>query len=166
MPKMQVNPEETKVEKPAPAGWYEVRLKAGSVKMSKSGKGYNYNFVGEIVNSQADNNGKAVFIRANNGFAQAKTINDIVHAAGFTLEPDGSIPGDFKLKDPTKPKDFDNAQYSGPLLGKTLRLELAVGAYEGVDRNEVVQFQCKVADCNTKYPDIRHQTDIRGKKAA
>ena len=173
MPKMGVNPEQTKAAKPVPGDWYEVRLKGGAVKMSKSGKGYNYEFYTEIVNNKAEFNGTSVFVRANNGFNQAKVVNDIVHGMGFSLEADGSIPGDWKLKDPNKmiddgnggkTPDFNGAQYTGPLLGKTMRLQLAVGQWEGEDRNEVVQIQCKVPDCPTKNPDIKHLTDIRGKK--
>jgi hypothetical protein len=166
MPKMGVNPEQTKEQKPIPAGWYELKIKAGVCKMSKSKKGYNYEFITEVVNNQAEFNGTTVWARINNGFTQAKVANDFVHAAGFELEPDGSFPGDWKLKDPAKTDDFDGAQYSGPLLGKTVRAELAIDSYEGTDRNVVKQFQCKVAECPTKFPDIRHMTDIRGKKAA
>jgi hypothetical protein len=169
MPKMGVNPEQTKAAKPVPAGWYELRVKAGVVKMSKSGKGYNYEFYTEVVNNKAELNGSFVPMRANNGFNQAKVVNDFAHACGFELEKDGSIPGDWKLKDPAKKladgsDDFNNAQYSGPLLGKVFRAELAVGNWDGEDRNEVKQMQCKIQDCVTKNPEIKHLTDIRGKK--
>lgn len=173
---MGVNPEQTKAEKPVPAGWYEFRLKAFTSKVSSSKKGINYVAIGEIVNNTAENNGKPVFIQINNGFTQARVTNDFVHSLGFTLEPDGSFKGDWTFKDPNAEKDadgnfkdimaYDGAQYSGPMLGKTGRVELSVGSYQGVERNEVKQLQCKVADCASKFPDIRHLTDIRGKKAA
>jgi hypothetical protein len=103
-------------------------------------------------------------MRANNGFNQAKVVNDFTHACGFTLESDGSIPGDWKLKDPTKVDDFDGAQYNGPLLGKIFRAEVSVDTYEGTDRNNIKQMQCKIDGCATKFPDIKHMTDIRGKQ--
>lgn len=164
MPKMGVNPEETKAEKPLPVGWYEGRLVSLVCKMSKSGKGYNYEAIEKSTGGPAETNDKTIFARINNGFNQAKVANDFVHSFGLTLEPDGSFPGDWKLKDPAKPDDFDGAQYSGPLLGKVNRFELAIDNYEGQDRNVVKQFQCKVANCATQFPDIRHLTDIRGKK--
>ncbi len=174
MPKMGVNPEQTKAAKPVPAGWYEVRIKAGQVKLSKSGKGYNYVFDGNVVNNKAEYNDSFVRVQCNNGFNQAKVSNDFTHSLGLTLEQDGSFPGDWKLKDSVEknpdgtPKDqekgWDGAQYSGPMLGKVARIELAVDTYEGEERNQVKQMQCKIQDCPTRFPDIKHLTDIRGKK--
>lgn len=180
MPKMGVNPEQTKAEKPVPAGWYKLRLTGATVKLSKSGKGHNYEFYTKVTENTAEYNDKFISVRANNGFNQAKVTNDIVHGFGFPLETDGSIPGDWVLKDGIIEKEgkyfdkegkeleaakaFDGAQYKGPLLGKVLEAELAVGSWEGQERNEVKQVRCKLSDCRTKFPDIQHLTDIRGKK--
>ena len=171
---MGVDPEQTKALKPVPAGWYDIRIKSMTSKVSSSKKGINYFAIGEIVNSQPENNDHPVFVRINNGFSQAKVANDFVHSLGFVLENDGTFPGTWQYKNDNAPKDEDgnflniddysDAQYSGPMLGKVSRLELAVGNWEGVDNNEVKQFQCKVADCAQRFPDIRHLTDIRGKK--
>lgn len=164
MPKMGVNPEQTKAPKPVPGGWYDLRIKSLVCKMSKSKKGYNYEAYTEVVNNTAENNGSFVPVRMNNGFKQAMCANDLCHGAGFPLEIDGSFPGDWKLKDAAKPDDFDGAQYTGPLLGKVIEAELVVTNYEGVDRNEVKQIRCKTPDCAIRYPDIRHLTDWIGKK--
>lgn len=181
MPKMGVNPEQVKAEKPVPGGWYELRVKGITCKKSSSGKGVNYEAYTNVVNNTAECNDKFVLVRMNNGFNQSKVANDFTHACGFTLEADGSFPGDWNLKDGVvalpdgtyASKDgkaldaltaFDGAQYKGPLLGKTLRAELAIDNYQGEDRNEVKQMQCKVDRCSQKFPDIRHLTDIRGKK--
>ena len=171
---MGVNPEQTKMEKPVPASWYDVRIKAFTSKVSSTKKGLNYLAVGEVINNTAENNDHVVFIQINNGFNQAKVANDFVHSLGFILENDGSFPGTWQYKNENAEIDadgnfvdimsYDDAQYAGPLLGKTSRVELAIGQYLGIDRNEVKQFQCKVADCATRFPDIRHLTDIRGKK--
>lgn len=176
MPKMGVNPEKTKAEKPVPAAWYDVKIKSFTSKVSASKKGINYVAIGEVVNNTAENNGKGVFVQINNGFTQAKVANDFVHSLGFTLETDGSFPGKWTYKNPNAELDADGnfkdimendgAQYSGPMLGKVSRMELAVDVYNGEERNVVKQFQCKVPDCATRFPDIRHLTDIRGKKAA
>jgi hypothetical protein len=175
MPKMGVNPEETKAPKPVPGGMYEVRIKSFTAKLSKAGKAkgqpqYNYEAYGNVVNNKAEYNDAFVLIRMNNGFNQAKTSNDFAHGLGYPLEADGSFPGDWTVKDPSKPADafdyFDGAQYSGPLIGKVCKVELSVTNYDGLDRNEVKQILCKVDKCAERYPDIRHLTDWRGKKAA
>lgn len=168
MPKMGVNPEETKAPKPVPGGMYDVRVKSLTAKLSKSGKGYNYEAYGNVVNNKAEYNDTFVLIRMNNGFNQAKTSNDFCHGLGFTLENDGTFPGDWQVKDANKPADapdyFDGAQYSGPLLGKIAKVELGVTNYDGLDRNEVIKVLCKVDKCAERFPDIRHLTDWRGKK--
>jgi|SRR5215831_5433202 len=182
MPKMGVNPEQTKAPKPVPGGWYKLRVKALTANKSKSGKGINYQAITEVTESTAENNGSTVFVRINNGFKQAMTANDFTHSTGLLLEKDGSFPGDWVLKDGVKGPDangnytdkegkaldelsaFDGAQYKGPILGKVLEAELAVDNYDGQDRNEVKQFRCKINNCAQQFPDIRHQTDIRGKK--
>lgn len=170
MPKMGVNPEQTKAPKPVPAGWYKLRLKGMTCKLSGSKKGLNYEAYTEVVDNTADNNGKFVLARLNNGFKQAMVSNDFVHSFGFTLEADGSFPGDWTLKpeNASLPDDdmkkYDGAQYTGPLLGKVGEWELAIDNYGGIDRNEVKQFKCKLQDCATRFPDIRHLTDVRGKK--
>jgi hypothetical protein len=163
MPKMGVNPEDTKLAKPVPADWYELRLKG--LKCQKSPKGYNYVAYLNVVNNKSEYNDAFVMFRMNNGFMQAKAANDFCHGLGFPLEQDGSFPGDWKLKDPSKPdEEFDGAEYTGVLLGKTLRAELFVDNYEGIDRNAVRQIACKVPNCSTQFPDIRHMTDLVGKK--
>jgi len=168
MPKMGVNPEETKAQKPVPGGWYDLRLKGMVAKLSKSGKGYNYEAYTNVVNNKSEYNDSFVLFRMNNGFKQAMASNDFCHGLGFALEADGSFPGDWTVKDATKPADapdyFDGAQYSGPLLGKVMSAELITSAYDGVERNEVKQIRCKIADCAIKFPDIRHLTDLIGKK--
>ncbi len=164
MPKMGVNPESLKAPKPVPGGWYDLRLKGLQCKMSASKKGYNYVAILEVVNNKAEFNGSPVFYQMNNGFSQGEAAQDMTHGLGFPIETDGSFPGDWKLKDDTKPDDLDMAQYSGVLLGKTANAELVTDSYDGRERNVVKQFKCKVPDCATRFPDIRHKTDLRGKK--
>lgn len=170
MPKMGVNPEETKAPKPVPAGWYKLKVKGIVAKLSGSEKGYNYLAYTEVVENTADNNGTFVPVQMNNGFNLAKMSNDFVHGLGMTLETDGSFPGDWKLKDGNEklPDDDihknDGAQYSGPMLGRVLEAELAIEQYQGLDKNVVKQIKCAVKDCTQKFPDIRHLTDWRGKK--
>ncbi len=172
MVKMGVNPESLKAPKPVSAGWYDLRLKGIQCKMSSSKKGYNYVAILEVVNNKAEFNGSPVFYQMNNGFSQGESMQDMSHGLGFPLEnyqdsqgnTVSGFSGDWKLKDDTKPDDFDMAQYSGVLLGKTTNAELVTDSYDGRERNVVKQFKCKVPDCVTRFADIRHKTDLRGKK--
>lgn len=164
MPKMGVNPEQLKAAKPVPAGWYKLRIKGIVCKLSKSGKGYNYQAFLNVVENKAEFNDAFVMYQMNNGFSQGLQAQDMVHATGLVMEVDGSFPGDFKLKDDQKPDDWDSAQYNGPLLGRTVEAELIVYNFDGLDRNGVKQFKCIVDQCATRFPDIRHSTDLTGKK--
>lgn len=160
---MGVNPEQTKAEKPVPGNqWYDLRVK--SLTCKKSPKGYNYVAILTVTNNKPEYNDKTVFFQINNGFNQAKMANDFVHGMKLLLEQDGSFPGDWKLKDASKPQEFDGAEYSGPMLGRVVHAELVTEDYQGVERNYVKQIQCQIEGCATKFPDIRHLTDFRGKK--
>ena len=168
---MGVNSETTKAPKPVPGGWYQIRLTSGTIKKSKSGKGYNYEFGGKIVNNKAELNDKPIFFRANNGFNQGHDLVDLSHGCGFVMEmyeengqKQEAIPGDWKLKDALKSDDFDGAQYSGPLLGKTFDAEIITYIYEGEERNDVKQIKCQIKDCATRFPDIKHRTDRTSKR--
>jgi hypothetical protein len=164
MPKMGVNPEQLKAPKPVPGGWYKLRLKGMTCKKSKSGKGFNYEAFFVVTDAQAEYNDSFVMYRMNNGFSQSEAAQDMCHALGFPVEVDGSFPGDWKLKDDTKQDEFDGAQYTGVLLGKTAEAELTTDTYDGRELNVVKQFKCKIDQCATRFPDIRHKTDLRGKK--
>lgn len=163
MPKMGVNPEQTKAPKPIPGNqWY--KLKVVKLTCKKSPKGHNYLALLKTEQGKPETNDHTVFFQMNNGFMQAKQANDFTHGVGLVLEQDGSFPGDWKLKDAAKPDDFDGAEYSGPILGRLLEAELVVDSYNGEERNVVKQIRCRVADCVQKFPDIKHLTDLQGKK--
>jgi hypothetical protein len=164
MPKMGVNPESLEAPQPVPSGMYELRLKGITCKASKSGKGYNYEAFFTTVNQPSETNDKFVMYRMNNGFSQGEAAQDMCHALGFPMEADGSFPGDWTLKDASKPEDFNLAQYSGVLIGKTGKAELVTESYDGRESNVVKQWVCKVDQCTTRFPKIRHRTDLRGKK--
>jgi hypothetical protein len=161
---MGVDP--TTLEAPAPvaSGWYKLRLKSMVCKMSKSGKGYNYEAYFNTTEQPAETNDKFVLFRMNNGYNQGISAQDMSHALGFPLEADGTFPGDWELKDASKPDDFNLAQYKGVLLGKVAEAELATDSYGGNDKNVVKQFRCKVDQCAVRFPKVRHSTDLVGKK--
>lgn len=167
MPKMSVNADTLEAPKPVPSGWYKLRLKGITIKKSKSGKGYNYETFLTTTEAPAETNDKFIMFRMNNGFNQGPDMQELSHGLGFPMDLDNgqaSLPGDFTLKDPTQPEEWDQAQYSGVLLGKVAEVELVTEVYDGRESNVIKQFRCKVPDCATRFPTIRHRTDLRGKK--
>lgn len=161
---MGVDPTQLEAPQPIPAAWYKVRLKGITCKKSKSGKGYNYEAYLNTTEQPAETNDKFIMYRMNNGFSQGQAAQDMCHALGFPMEADGSFPGDWELKDASKPEEFDLAQYKGVLLGKVGEAEIAVENYNGNDGNVVKQWKCKVDQCATRFPKVRHSTDLREKK--
>lgn len=158
---MGVDPEKIKAAKPQPAGWYKLKLVGfGPKKASKDPNSVNFNGKFEILNPAGQDFIK--FIYAVMSDKMPRHINDIVHGLGFPLEQDGSIPGQWVF-DPKEPENVEKAQYKGPLMGRTMEAELAVTNYQGNDRNEIRQVRCAVADCASKYPDVKHQLNMIGK---
>jgi hypothetical protein len=164
MPKMGVAPEQLEAPAPVPGGWYKLRLKSIICKKSKSGNGYNYEAYCNTVEQPIETNDKFVLFRMNNGFSQGQAAQDMCHGLGFPMESDGTFPGDWELKDASKPDEFDGAQYKGVLLGKTGEAELTTDSYGGNDRNVVKQWKCKVDQCAVRFPKVRHSTNLIGKK--
>lgn len=161
MPRMGVDPEQVKAPKPVPAGWYELKLTGFKPKLSSKKDSINYNAQLEIVNSTTENNGKRVYMGLNTKFA--RTHADFCHGFGFPLNPNGSIPGDW-IPDDKDAQNVEKFQYKGPLLGKVMKAELQVTSYQGNERNEVNQIMCKIDQCATKFPEIRHMTKMISSK--
>jgi hypothetical protein len=166
MPKMSVNAETLEAPKPVSAGWYKLRLKGMTIK--KSPKGHNIEAYFTTVEQPSETNDKFVLYRMNNGFSQGVTMQEMSHGLGFAMDinADGtaSLPGDWTLKDANKPDEWDLAQYSGVLLGKVGEAELVVDSYQGNEKNVVKQWKCKLDQCAVRFPKVRHQTDLIGKK--
>jgi hypothetical protein len=160
-PRMGVDPEQVKAPKPAPTGWYELKLTGFKPKLDKSKQGVNYNAQLEIVNNTTENNGKKVYMGLSTKFARAHA--DFTHGFGFPLNPNGSIPGDW-VPDSADPNNVEKFQYKGPLIGKVMKAELGITTYQGNERNEVNQIMCKVDGCATKFPEIRHMTKMISNK--
>lgn len=157
LPKMGVDPEKVKAPKPAPTGWYELKLTGFKPKMDKSKQGVNLNGQLEIVNNTVENNDKKVYMTLSTKFD--RLLADFSHGFGFPLKPDGTLMGDW-VPDPSDPTNVEKAQYKGPLIGKIMKAELVVTSYQGNERNEVNQIMCKVDQCAVKFPEIRHMTRI------
>lgn len=158
MPKMGVDTEKLKASKPAPGGWYKLKLKGFRPKKGKNDpESVNYNAELEIVENKQEFNGIRAFMTLSTKFATQ--IQDFSHGLGFPLEPSGDIAGNW-LADPADPENVEKMQYQGPLLGRTLDAELIESEYQGTPKNEVKQIRCKIDGCATKFPDIRHMTNM------
>lgn len=174
MPKFAVDPETTKAPKPVPGDqWYELKLKGIECKLNNAGDSYNYNAQIVVVNNKPEYNDHVVyFLMPLKGAQAGRKIADFCHAFSFHLEPDGSLPGGqaaWKVdndKDPDMKDKKTTAKYSGPMLGRITKALLKITSYQGNERNQVMMFECKVKDCATKHPDIKHQTNLIGKEAA
>lgn len=163
--KMGVDPEAIKGTVPQPAGWYKLKLIGFKPKRgAKDPNSINYNGAFEIVNPAIAKTANGTDrLYATMSIKMPKHINDIVHGLGFALEPDGELPGQW-IPDTADPENVEKFQYRGPLLGKTMEAELAITSYNNNDRNEIRQVRCAVPACATKFPDIKHQTNMIGKK--
>ena len=162
MPKMGVDPEATKAPKPVPNGWYKLKFKGFKQKVASKKDSVNYNAQLEIVENKPDYNGKPVYMGLNTKMARSHV--DFSHGLGFALKPDGDYEGQWVF-DPADPENVEKAQYKGPLLGRVLEAELITTTYQGNERNEVKQIRCVVPQCATKYPEIKHMTDMIGKNS-
>ena len=134
--------------------WYMLRLKAFRVKKNKAGDSYNLNPQFEILGGLPGYD-TALFDTMSLKFPQSTL--DIVHGLGFSLEADGSIPGEFKA-DPSDPDNCEKWRYEGPLLGKEMRGELMLNTYGTNPVGlKLRQVQCKVTGCVKK-----HSTNLQG----
>lgn len=164
---MGVDPDSFNTPKPVPGNqWYKLRLKDLKCKQTKAKTGYNYEAYMEVVENKAELNGSFVLYRMSNGPFQGPNMLELCHGLGFPPEKDGTFPGGNQAWefDPKEPENPEKAKYKGPLLGKVADVELVITTYNSVDRNEIKQFRCKIDGCATRFPDIRHRTDLIGKK--
>ena len=163
---MGFNTEELQGAPPVPAGWYTVQLKGFRPKAAKPNpatgvsESWSMNAELEIINHPEYTN-RRVFAGLNS--KMAFMWPDFVHATGLTMEvvqdentgtekESYCIPGvwenvDKESEDPSKWK------YLGPLLNKTMEVELAeIPAQDGYKaKNEVRQYKCAVPECTDKH---------------
>jgi hypothetical protein len=171
--KMGVDPETTKAPKPVPGDqWYKLKLKGLKCKLNKAKDSYNFNAEFEVVENKAEFNGtKIYFLMPTKGSTAGRKFVDFCHALGLPLNDDGTLPGtwdhDMKTK-VTYPgggegPDPEKSQYRGPLLGRVAHAEVVVDSWEGQENNKIKQFKCLIDGCVTKYPDVKHMTNLVGK---
>jgi hypothetical protein len=159
---MSYQKEELTGAPPVPAGWYTLQLKNFRPRASKDGQSVSLNAELAVV-SPVQYEGRRVFPSLNSkaGFI----IFDFVHGLGLEMEEvqdenagtekaSLTIPGVFDGQD-TNPDDPTQWKYQGPLLNRTIEVELAETEYQGKKRNEIRQYKCVVAGCTA-----RHSTNL------
>lgn len=149
-----------------PAGWYTVQIKgfkpkAAAVKQGETESGSLSLNAEMAVIGHPEHEGRRVFAGLNT--KMAFMWQDFVHATGLQMEEvqnadagtekaSYTIPGVFENSD-TSPDDPSKWNYLGPLLNKTMEVELAEipasGSYKA--KNEVRQYKCAVPGCQEKH---------------
>ena len=155
---------------PVPTNIYTLQLVGFRPKVAAKGDSLNYNAEFKILDDPQYNDSK-VFFSLNTKFFVA--TRDWVHATGNECEisqmlnPETGVVEDFE----TMPGFFEDADkfpedptkwgaYRGPLTNATFKAEVILTSYQGKPKNEIRQFFCAVPDCATKYPDMKHLTNL------
>lgn len=156
---MSYSKEELSGAPPVPAGKYTLQFKGFRPKTAKNGDSVNLNGEFSVIGVPEFENRK-VFANFNNkaGFI----LVDFTHACGLKMEEaqdefagtekaNHTLPGVFENMD-TYPDDPTQWKYQGPLLNKTLEVELAeTDKPNGGKKNEIRQFYCAVPGCTDKH---------------
>lgn len=159
---MKVSNEKIEGAEVFPPGEYMIKLVSFKPAKSKDGNSVNLNALMEVVN-HPEYAGRKLYDSLNTP-GGAFTQPDFVHCFGLPMETDGTtswIPGEFD-GDKVKFVEADPSTwvYKGPLVGRTGKVEVAVDNYNGRDNNKIRRYFCAVPDCATKFPKIRHSSDL------
>lgn len=163
--KMGVSKEAVEGRENVQPGIYEVRFISFNPKWSKEKEGreksLNLNPKLEIINNP-DLVNRFLFDTLNqNAFYMA----DFAHCFGVEMEQEGEtyyLPGTWDSDPSFDAEKAETYKYRGPLLGKTGRVEVAIDASYNPQRptNKIRQWICAIEDCATKFPQIKHNTDL------
>ena len=163
---MNFSKEELSGAPPVPAGWYTLQFKQFKPKKSQAGDSVSLNAELAIV-APVEYENRRVFVGMNT--KMAFMWPDFVHATGLEMEEvqdehagteraNYTLPGVFEGAD-TRPEQPETWKYLGPLINKTMEVELAHvpskkdektnKVYK--EKNEVRQFKCAVTGCTDKH---------------
>lgn len=164
--KMGFSQDEFTGKPPLPAGWYTVQIKGFKPKAAKLKPGetesqsLSLNAELAVINNP-EHEGRRVFAGLNTKLPWIWP--EFVHATGLPMEEiqdanagtekaSYTIPGVFENAD-TAPDKPETWKYLGPLLNKTMEVELAEIPAEGsyAAKNEVRQYKCAVPGCTAKH---------------
>ena len=172
MPKVTFSQEKIETQYKNPdSGLYQLKLLGFKPAKSKNGDSINFNPVLELVGTT---DGSAVPKDDKGGNLQSQywagvnskadgIVNDFCHGFGLPMEGPPTaleIPGIFDgpADDPSK------WQYKGPLVGRVCTAYLEVGQYNGKPNVKVKYYTCAIPDCATRFPKVRHSTDLNRQK--
>ena len=163
---MSFNRDELSGAPPLPAGWYTVQLKnfrpkAAAVKPGQTeSESLSLNAELAVIN-HPEYEGRRIFAGLNT--KMAFMWPDFVHATGLKMEvvqdefagtekENYTLPGVFENAD-THPNDPSTWKYLGPLLNKTMEVELAEipATAQFRAKNEIRQYKCAVPGCTDKH---------------
>lgn len=164
--RMGVSGDTLKAPEPVDEDLYTVRLEGFRPDATKNKTSINFNpqfrvISGSTTGGKFAGKNPAPFesLNQNAGWIQ----QDFVHACGMELEKDGDeyfMPGKWDGDPVNNPKGL---KYSGPLVGKTLKIYVIKKESQtkkGSFFNVLKYYVCAIPDCNTKFPDVRHSTDL------
>lgn len=163
---MKFAAEEMEGLKPVPPGIYDVMFLGFKPKKSKNGTSINLNGLLKVMGHPELGEERKIFANLNEqipGF-----IQDFCHMLGVPMQDQNGanpgIPGVFD-GDPTKFKEDDPTTwvYKGPLEKQSGKIEVGLKDYNGEPSQDIIRFICKVSQCETKYPKVRHSKDMRKK---
>lgn len=153
--------------KTAPNGIYTVRLSGFRPALSKNKDSVNFNPQLKIINHPEHDNIKVwETLNSKAGFTQW----DFAHAFGVELEDQGN--GQYTLPvtwdgDPLKFKEDDPSTWvaNSVLIGRDAQVELAIDTFEGKQSMKPRRYICAIDNCETRFPENKHSTDLlRNKK--
>jgi hypothetical protein len=148
--KFGVDTKELEGRKPVPEGIYTVKLVKFSPKKNAKGDSVNLNPQMEIIDAPDGFERAMVFDSLS--MKAAWVLPDFAHAFGFELEESNGeayLPGDW---DGAK-EDPKTWKYSGPLLGATAQVEIAIDSSYDPDKpsNKIRKYICKLPGCIHKH---------------
>jgi len=173
MPKVIFTQEKIETQfQQAPEGLYKFKMLGFKPSKSKNGDSINFNPILELVDTtdgsavpknQDGSNMTSQYWAGLNSKADG-IVNDFCHCFGLPMEGPPTaleIPGIFDgpADDPSK------WQYKGPLIGRTGTAMLIISEYNNKKSNKIKYYVCGIADCTTRFPKVRHSTDLTKSKS-
>lgn len=134
-------------------GIYQIAFQGFFPRKAKTGDSVNLN-PKLVVIGNAEFNGKEVRFPLNFQASTWFIVKNFLHMFGIKEEvgPQGNedIPGDWVQPDVNKPETW---KYNGPLMGKTGKIEIVEGVYNGKPTMNVKQMFCALNGCAEKHTD-------------
>ena len=162
--KMKYDQEKLEGLQPVPAGIYKVLFVGFFPKKSKpnqaKGGATSVNLNAKVKILEHPEFETDRFVTANLNENIPSFHQDFVHSFGLEMEDqlgqNPQMPGTWD-GDENNPETW---KYNGPLTARTAEWELGIKDYNGKPTQTIKRFICAVPQCATKFPKIRHSTDM------